>query len=263
MYRPFRELKDSFKRFLKECQPRNGDVVAFATSSDFELLAFGSAVRELSFSSAAKFIFYLHFGIFESARTSKLIPVDARRRMFGKVFRTGLDLLSGLNCKLCATSPGVAELVENCIDKVCQYVPYPIFHSQESPSRSRTLDSGRIRIAVAGVSRAEQLGTSLDSLFAQLAKRPVLSAGLEIAVRGTSDSLRICEQRFRKMLELSDGQCQSVGPYLITTDYKNSDVSEYRGWLADSDIGLFLYDRDAYRHRASGMFLEMLSLGIP
>ena len=255
----FHQLRNDLFEFFSSTSFSNDDLVLLATTNEFECLALAAAVRSLVIKPTIRIGLYFHFGVFSSPKSSMMLPVPKRLRMMQRILREAIRNLEGVHLNLFATSQGVAEQITAISDHACQYVPYPVssFYSHSNIQEDKPK---RICVTVAGA-REEQVGGSLEYLIRKLFSHPSLFENVDIAILGSNKFVETYLDIERELLK----GCTDNPDCLPRIIAKNTPLStyDYRAWLANSDLGVLLYDRDAYRHRASGIFLELLTLGKP
>ncbi|ANM31402.1 hypothetical protein ABI59_20230 [Acidobacteria bacterium Mor1] len=239
-------FRRNLERLMRSTELRAGDHVFLPTVTELDLAALTQFLAEHAAETApATWHLQFHYPIFSGNReTWSQSPVAEYAH---ELFRDALSVAGGHDLRFYAPTAHIAEHYDALNVGTFRELSYPgnpalepVPEAEQSPLRVSLLGHAR---AEKGYGRLGELIRSIDS-FAH------------------GDARLVLQQR-------RNGQAPEIG---LTAEVQNRSVSAlpyplsteaYRQAVQRSSVGMLVYDRERYRARCSGLFVEYLCAGVP
>ncbi|MEE3369632.1 MAG: hypothetical protein VX346_09850 [Planctomycetota bacterium] len=270
------QSRSGLRVFLKQCLGRRKRIRSFAASCD-RLFA-GMALEqddhvclpfctELSLLGVLKYLnrcpvaakatwhLYYHSSCLQG-RPSDWAAQERQANVMKQALRQSEELVEQGRLRFYATTPHVCDSLNELSRVTFRYLPFPVEVDSEVSSTNRSVGSP-LRLLLGGQPRAEKGVTHRAEYVNSLWSRGLGSGELQ---------LRMQQQPGTPPLEVppkvQHGLLHNEPPPVVFAPYPLS-YDGYREFLRSADVGLLMYDGEAYYSRISSVMLELLCLGIP
>ena len=184
---------------------------------------------------------------------------DAQKRQANVMklaLRQAEELVEQGRLRFYATTPHVCDSLNELSRVTFRYLPFPVEVGSTESSTNRPVGSP-LRLLLGGQPRAEKGVTHRAEYVNSLWSRGLGSGELQ---------LRMQQQPGTPPLEVpanvQHGLLHNEPAPVVFAPYPLS-YEGYREFLRSADVGLLMYDGEAYYSRISSVMLELLCLGIP
>ncbi|MBM4001598.1 MAG: glycosyltransferase [Planctomycetes bacterium] len=239
----------TWNRLLDRFPSRAGDHVFCATMSDFDLEGLVPVLATRIETRSAHWHLQFHFDVL-SGRASDYPSQHARLTRIARRFAAMMARVPRHTISYHCTTRGMADQYNTMGVASFEELPYPVNPRLASSVSGRR--EGPLRITCAGYTRREKGKGQLHELIDALTADCLGTGAARLRVQGASRRLRRRLARWSK----TERDCVAFEKHPMAED-------EYLELIRSSDIGLFLYDSERYRHRCSGILVEMLMAGVP
>jgi len=234
---------------------RSDDFVFVATVSDLWLQGLQQFWDQPPQPQLAHWQIQFHNNLFSERDTE---CQRERERVRIQQFLARVFLNRPLKLTLSTTTQDLAEQYQELKLGTFEELPYPFQRITCSATASSRTGKRPVRITVAGQLRFEQGRFEADRLVKDLWPDYLATGRAQMA-------FQVSNLRTRELLYRLGSQQTSVALDFHPLDFADFPLSRsgYQEWIARTDLSVFLYSREEYSARCSGILGEMLSAGIP
>ena len=262
--------------FLKHCLGRRKRIRSFAASCDRLFGEIGLEqddhvclpfCTELSLLGVLKYLnrcpdaanatwhLYYHSSCLQG-RPADWAAQERQANVMKQALRQAEQLAEQGRLRFYATTPHVCDSLNQLSQVPFRYLPFPVEVDRQASSTDRPLGSP-LRLMLGGQPRAEKGVTDRAEYVSSLWNRGLSNGKLQLWMQQEPGTPPLeVPQKVQHGLLYNEPSPVVFAPYPLCAD-------GYREFLESADVGLLMYDGEAYYSRISSVMLELLCSGIP
>ena len=237
------------------------DIIFFPSVSDFDFLGLAAYLASNKDTQKLQWHVQFHYDIFDG-RPPDFNNQTERKKCMEQQFSTAIAAIRTHHLHFYATTPQIADQYNRLrVGSFCP-LPYPISCPTDKAPQKCLAAKKPLRVTLAGAPRREKGKRELNHLFNQLHKANVLGNDLQLWMQGNIRKLARQLSAFDED-HLANAEPGMASDAKIVVVPHPLDRKKYLKLIQQTDIGLLPYNNARYHARASGVFIEMLSAGVP
>ena len=257
--RRIRAFANSCKYLFDRLGFHSDDLVFLPSVSDFDFLGLVDFLRNHPQTKQLHWHVQFHYDIFDG-RPPDFGRQQHRKDCMQRQFSAALSTIKTHQLRFYATTSQIADQYNRLGVGHFHALPYPISSSQNESTP--TTRQKPLRVTLAGSPRREKGKRKLSSLFEQLSRRKLLGKELQVWMQGDVAQIRRQLSNFKTdQITACDPDRSSSAEVAVAAHPLSQE--QYLTLIQKTDIGLLPYNNARYHARASGVFIEMLSAGVP
>ncbi len=259
--RRIRAFKNACQTLHDQIRFKRDDIIFFPSVSEFDFLGLAAFLAANKETQRLDWHIQFHYDIFDG-RPPDFNTQLARKECMEQQFSTALNALRTHQLYFYATTPQIADQYNRLqVGSFCP-LPYPISCSIGNNLQPRLARKKPLRVTLAGAPRREKGKRDLNQLFDRLHKSNILGNDLQLWMQGNFKKLSRQLLNFdRSHLDHTEPSKESDAKIVVVPH--PLERNKYIDLIQQTDIGLLPYNNARYHARASGVFIEMLSAGVP
>lgn len=259
--RRIRAFKNACQHLFDQIGLERDDTIFFPSVSDFDFLGLAAFLASNKDTQKIHWHVQFHYDIFDG-RPPDFADQSERKSCMERQFSTALAAVCTHQLHFYATTEQIADQYNRLHVGSFYPLPYPISCPGDYKPPLNLERKKPLRVTLAGAPRREKGKRELNQLFDQLYKSNILGNHLQLWVQGNFQKLS------RQLPEFDKGHLESAEPgsesdATIVVVPHPLERKKYVDLIQQTDIGLLPYNNARYHARASGVFIEMLSAGVP
>ena len=235
-------------KVLESVRPTAGDHVFVPTASEFDLQALQPYLRA---NPAAAWHMQFHYNFF-MGRTPDYAQQEDKLKLVRKTFADALAGTEAAKLHFYNTTPQIAAQYDRLGVAQFRPLPYPVNLNLCQDERPATV--GPLRITCAGAIRAEKGQRQLGAVVEELWDDWFFPERVKLVLQSNRANFRLAIP--------NDGITDGGNSALEFLPHPLP-LTDYQSMLRQADLGLLLYDSQAYYARCAGVLVEMLTAGVP
>ncbi len=253
-------FRRALRQLFSDVSLSRGDHVFLPTASISDFFCLAEYLHGSSETQKAKWHLQFHYGpAVESGPAWECLQAN---------FARAQRLTDGHELNLFTTTTGLSDRYRRLGVARCEMLPHhvnPFFTPDVYRSGSTPL-----RVLCAGCPRQEKGYQHLSRIAIDLWQDYFATGRAQLCLQAKPSWFGSNRPRWKAQWGIGEATAnatsfqpvgESVGP--IACSRFPLPAHEYVKMIRTADIGLFLYDTASYRHRCSGVFVEMLAAGVP
>jgi hypothetical protein len=253
-------FRNALRSVLQSVPPHGGDIAFLPTCSVFDVASLTRALVAIPESDILSWHVQFHSDFLGGSCRKQ---VAYRRQRIAEWLRASLTMVPHHALHFYATTDLLTQSYNDLNIVPFRTLPHIAVGDTET-ARAGSISSP-LRVACLGGSRVEKGLRHLQAIIDATSEDLLSSGRIQFIVQSKPRNL----WRHRPRLAVRVGSQPASKATYTSLPSDNHVVilrhplpqAEYRHLLVNSDIGLFLYDRDSYQNRCSGVLTELLVLG--